>query len=102
MRHLHVSHMVIKSHVFEMGGPETQAYADFFAITLAPFHLVDTVWRGWTIICCQAAANGEESKGAAAEQAEASQCGAWVVDKGAGKDVPYWENMPSTCAGHVV
>ena len=61
----------------------------FVALTPVSFHLVG-----------QAAANGKESKGAAAEHTEASQCRAWVVDKGAGKDVPYWVNMPSTCAGH--
>ena len=37
--HLHVSHMVRKSHVFEMGGPGTPAYADFCCtdILLCPF-----------------------------------------------------------------
>ena len=41
------------------------------------FHLVDTVWEAWFIACCQAGANGEESKRAAAEQTEASQCRVW-------------------------
>ena len=45
--------------------------------SLVCFHLVDTVWEAWFIACCQAGANGEESKGAAAEQTEASQCRVW-------------------------
>ena len=57
----------------------TQACFWSFELIYSPvsFHLVDTVWEAWFIAFCQAGANGEESKGAAAEQTEASQCRVW-------------------------